>query len=205
MIIPDKHLLPPYQASLLPSWGSKGFPGPSCSFSRLTKRQQQWPESPKVYFRWLWIYCLDFLITCGLGFPGGPDSKEPACKAGDPGSNPGWGRYPGERNGYPLRYSCLENPMDKGAWWTRVHGVLKCWTQLCCSVTQSCRTLSDPKDCSSPGFLVLHYDWGTLSLSFRTPFSSQFTRWLRTTYMTQRFYLSIIKDAYSVFNVGLVT
>ena len=43
-------------------------------------------------------------------------SKESACNAGDPGSIPGWERYPGEGNGDPLQYSCLENPMDRGAW-----------------------------------------------------------------------------------------
>ena len=43
----------------------------------------------------------------------------------DPGSIPGSGRSPGEGNGYPLQYSCLENPMDKGAWWATVHGVTR--------------------------------------------------------------------------------
>ena len=51
-----------------------------------------------------------------LGFPGGSDSKESACNTGDLGSIPGSGRSPGEGNGYPLQYSCLENPMDRGAW-----------------------------------------------------------------------------------------
>ena len=49
--------------------------------------------------------------------PGGLDGKESACDAGDPGLIPGWGRIPGEGNGNPLQYSCLENPMDRGAWW----------------------------------------------------------------------------------------
>ena len=62
--------------------------------------------------------------------PGGPDSKESACNAGDQGSIPGLGRFPGEGNGYPLQYSFLENPMDRGAWWAAVHGVVKRWTQL---------------------------------------------------------------------------
>ena len=51
-----------------------------------------------------------------MGFPGGSDGKESACSAGDPGSIPGPGRSPGERNGYPLQYSCLENPMERGGW-----------------------------------------------------------------------------------------
>ena len=49
--------------------------------------------------------------------------KESACRAGDAGSIPGLGRSPGERNGNPFQYSCLGNPMDRGAWWATVHGV----------------------------------------------------------------------------------
>ena len=60
-----------------------------------------------------------------MGFPGGSDSKESACSAGDAGSIPGSGRSPGEGNGNPLQYSCLENPMDRGAWRATVHGVTK--------------------------------------------------------------------------------
>ena len=60
------------------------------------------------------------------GFPGGPDGKESACNAGDPGSIPGSGKSLGEGNGNPLQYSCLENPMDRGAWRaTGVRGVMK--------------------------------------------------------------------------------
>ena len=54
----------------------------------------------------------------------GSDSKESTCSAGDPGSIPGSGRSPGEWNGYPLQYSCLENPMDR-VWQATVHGVTK--------------------------------------------------------------------------------
>ena len=57
------------------------------------------------------------------GFPGGSDSKASACNVEDLGSIPGSGRSPGERNGYPLQYSCLENLMDRGAWEATVHGV----------------------------------------------------------------------------------
>ena len=64
------------------------------------------------------------------GFPGGSISKESACSAGDQGLIPGSGRSPGEGNGKPLQYSCLESPMDKGAWWATVHGVTKSWTRL---------------------------------------------------------------------------
>ena len=59
----------------------------------------------------------------------GSDSKESACNAGDWGSIPGLGKSPGEGNGYLLHYSCLENLMDREAWWTIVHGVKKSWTK----------------------------------------------------------------------------
>ena len=58
-----------------------------------------------------------------LGFPDGSDGKESACNAGDLGSIPGLGRCPGG-DGYPLQYSGLENPMDRGAWQAAVHGVV---------------------------------------------------------------------------------
>ena len=64
------------------------------------------------------------------GFPGGSDGKASACNAGNLGLIPGSGRSPGEGNGNPLQYSCLENPMDRGAWWAAVHGVAKSWTRL---------------------------------------------------------------------------
>ena len=57
------------------------------------------------------------------GFPGSSDSKESACNAGDLGSIPGLGRSPGEAKGYLVQYSCVENSMDRGAWWATVHGV----------------------------------------------------------------------------------
>ena len=53
-----------------------------------------------------------------------------AGDGGDVGSIPGLGRSPGVGNGNPLQDSCLENPMDRRAWWATVHGVAKSWTQL---------------------------------------------------------------------------
>ena len=64
------------------------------------------------------------------GFPGGSDGKASACDLGNPSSIPGLGRSPGEGNGNPFQYSCLENLMDGGAWWATVHGVAKSQTQL---------------------------------------------------------------------------
>ena len=62
--------------------------------------------------------------------PGGSEVKASAHNAGDLGSIPGLGRSPGEGNGNPLQYSCLENPMDGGACWATVHGVAKSQTRL---------------------------------------------------------------------------
>ena len=73
-----------------------------------------------------------------MGFPHGSDGKESACNAEDPGSIPGSGKSPGERNGYPFQYSCLENPIHRGAWRTTVHEVPKSWAWLSdCTHTHS--------------------------------------------------------------------
>ena len=65
---------------------------------------------------YLLVHYLGFYIYSSTeGFPGGSDDKESACNAGDLGLIPGLGRSPGEGNGNPLQYSCLENPMDRGA------------------------------------------------------------------------------------------
>ena len=66
----------------------------------------------------------DFTFT----FPGGSDGKASVYNAGDLGSIPGSGRFPGEGNGNPLQYPCLENPMDGGAWWAAVYGVAQSGT-----------------------------------------------------------------------------
>ena len=63
-------------------------------------------------------------------FPGVSDCKASSCTVGDLGSIPGLGRSPGEGNGNPLQYSCMENPTDGEAWWATVHGVAKSRTQL---------------------------------------------------------------------------
>ena len=63
-----------------------------------------------------------------LAFPDSSDSEESACNTGDLGSIPGFRRPPGGGHGNPLQYSCLENPMDRGAWWATVHRVIQSWT-----------------------------------------------------------------------------
>ena len=65
-----------------------------------------------------------------MDFPGDSDGKASAYNVGDLGSIPGLGRSPGEGNGIPVQYSCLKNPMDRGAWLATVHGVVKGWTRL---------------------------------------------------------------------------
>ena len=63
-----------------------------------------------------------------LGFPGGSDGKESSCRRLR--FDPWWGRFPGEGNGNPFHYSCLENSMDRGDWWIIVRGVAKNQTRL---------------------------------------------------------------------------
>ena len=69
-------------------------------------------------------------LVQGVRLPGGSVSKESACNEGDLGSIPGSGRSPGGGHDNPLQYSCLENPMDRGAWRAAVHRVTKCQTRL---------------------------------------------------------------------------
>ena len=65
-----------------------------------------------------------------MDFPGGLAGQESACHAGDLGLMPGLGRPSGEGNGYTFQYPCLENLMDRGAWWVIILGVAKSRTQL---------------------------------------------------------------------------
>ena len=77
--------------------------------------------------------CVLYVCVCVcvcIGFPGVSEVKPSACSARDLGSILGLGRSPGEENGNPLQYSCLENPMHEEAWWATVHGVRKSRTRL---------------------------------------------------------------------------
>ena len=83
-----------------------------------------------MYDVYMFIHTYTHIHTHGL--PWWLSGKESACNSEatrDVGSIPRSERYPGEGNGHPLQYSCLENPMDRGAWWATVHGVAKSWTQ----------------------------------------------------------------------------
>ena len=111
-------------------------------------------SEPHLYF---YLFILYFLKPFTyLGFPGGSNDKESACSAGDLGSISGSARSPGEGNGNPLQYSCLENPMDRGAWWASVPGAAKSQTRLkrlTCTCSETCAASLAPRACSarSPG------------------------------------------------------
>ena len=89
---------------------------------------------PLVPMKWSFDLELSSLneqpLPC-MGFSSSSVGKESACSAGDLGLIPGLGRSPGEGNGNPLQYSCLENSMDRRAWQATVHGIAKSQTQLC--------------------------------------------------------------------------
>ena len=92
-----------------------------------SSRGSSWPRD-RTHISHIYLYLqVGFLPLC---FPRGSKGKESACNAGDWGSIPGSGRCPEEGNSIPLQYSCLGNPMDRGAWWATVHGIAKSWTWL---------------------------------------------------------------------------
>ena len=86
------------------------------------------------FILYIWVKSYSFCLFPSdlfcVGFPGSSDGKESACKTGDLGLIPGSGRSPGEGNGNPLQYSCLENSMDREPWRATLHGVAKSWTWL---------------------------------------------------------------------------
>ena len=86
-------------------------------------RLSTWTTATAWHFRSSCSFMTQVSQALPMGFPGGSDRKEFACIAGDPGWISVLGRLPGEGNGYPLQYSCLENPINRGAWWAIVHEV----------------------------------------------------------------------------------
>ena len=86
--------------------------------------------SPKhILFDYYILFLLIFYFpNLPLGSPGGIVVKNVPANAGDTGSVPGWGRSAAVGNSNPLKYSCLENSMNRGAWWATVHGVIKSQT-----------------------------------------------------------------------------
>ena len=115
------------------------------------------------------FYLSQNLLFWGVGgLPGISDGKESACNAGDPDLIPGLGKSPGVGNGYPLQYSCLENSMDRGAWWATVHGIAKNQTRLSDCV------FSDPIFYTSLFFLIGLTIFYTLYFSFLKIFVNYF-------------------------------
>ena len=102
-----------------------------------------------LYSRFLFI----IYFIRSSDFPDGSDGKASAYNVGDLGSSPGSGRSPGEGNGTPLQYSCLENPMDGGAWWAAVHGVAKSRARLS-NVTHSLSVYVPISITHGLGFLI---------------------------------------------------
>ena len=111
----------------------------------------------------------EVILYYSQSFPCSSADKESVCNAGDMGSIPGSRRSPGKGNGSLFQYSCLENPMDRGAWQATVHGFARVGHDLetkppsspflltpraMSEVSQSCPTLCNPMDCSLPGSLV---------------------------------------------------
>ena len=99
------------------SWGSYGTPTKSINYLPGIQVLGRVPRTLK--------WQVHPFNHCTPGLPGGSNGKESACNAGDLGSIPGLGRSPGGRHSNPLQYSCLENPMDRGAWRTIVRGLVK--------------------------------------------------------------------------------
>ena len=138
-VMPSNHLILYHPLLLLPSIL------PSIRiFSNESVLRIRWPkywsfsfnispsnEHPRqIFFRMDWLDLLAVqglyimsIIHIGVSFPGGSDGKESDCNVGDLSLIAGLGRSPAGGHGNPLKYSCLENPMDRGAWWDTVQGV----------------------------------------------------------------------------------
>ena len=128
---------------VIPGSGRSPWGGHSTSLqsSRLgfpVDREPWWgyrPQSRRVRHNWSDLACMHVHIYLNKSipascFPGDSEVKVSACNVGDLSSIPGSGRSPGGGKGNPLQYSCLENPMDRGAWWATVHGVTESRTRL---------------------------------------------------------------------------
>ena len=102
------------------------------------KGEKSEKESSCVYGWVCMCVCAYVSVYLFMGFFSDSDSKESACNVKGLGSIPGLGRSPGEGNENPLQYSCLENPMDQGAWWVTAHGVAKIDTTNWATEKQQC-------------------------------------------------------------------
>ena len=121
---PSKSTLVIYAHFRHPNPPHKSFSGTLCLGVRKSEKGE-WRREKKSR-RVLW----SIKDQLEVSFPGGWAVKESACNMGDLGSMAGLGRSPGGGHGNPLQYSCLENPVDRGAWQVAVHRVTESWTQL---------------------------------------------------------------------------
>ena len=87
-------------------------------------------HNEQLHFHFHFYKSYSIKVIMDPDFPGGSNGKESACNAGDHGSIPGSGKSPGEGNGNPLQCFCLDNSMDRGAWWAIVHGVSRSCIRL---------------------------------------------------------------------------
>ena len=125
---------------------SSGLPSVVYKYVQTLSRNKQGTWLPWKWWVWSKKFFLSLYILCNIwssnhgihlcrfiyrmGFLGGSVVKNPPANAGNASLIPGLGRSPGEGNGNPFQYSCLENPMDREAWRVTVHGVTKSWTRL---------------------------------------------------------------------------
>ena len=129
-----------------------------------------------IYFKmqfWLYTLLLKYHVAnYRLGFPGGSALKNLPASVGDTGDMalvPGSGRSTWRRNGNPLQYSYLENPMDRGAWWATVHEVAKSWTRLKRLSMRAC-SLAHPQGDGIKG--ISNRRWGPLGTVLETGYNS---------------------------------
>ena len=134
-----------------------------------------------------------------MGFPNGSSGKESSCNAG---SIPGSERSPGEGNSNPLQYSCLENPMDRGAWWATVHGVAKSRTWLSDFTSTSQKLQSSGQILRSRQTRWLETTQHTKTKQFwlsdnyktRKFWKIRVSRWSNNTFLKKKYFLSCNKQ-----------
>ena len=126
-VMPSSHLILCHPLLLMPP-----IPPSIRVFSNESALHMRWPKYWSFSFSIIPSKSIleFFYLLNTMSFPDGSDGKESACNAGDLGLIPGSGRSPGDGNGNPLQFSCLEKPMDRGVWRAIILGVAKSWTWL---------------------------------------------------------------------------
>ena len=122
--------------------------------------------------------CVCIHTRNGMGFPAGSVGKKSACDAGDTGDSsliPGLGRSPGRGHGNALQYSCLGNPVDRGAWWATVNRVAKSWTRLRRLSMHNGILLSPRKEWNMDGPRDYYTKWGNSERERQIPYDITYT------------------------------